>query len=59
MTEPLSGWLWIFGPLIRFLLSLANVKSPRRRRLRRVRYSHWKIGAFERTRFESRDDSQS
>jgi hypothetical protein len=60
MNDPLAGWLFILGPLIRFLQLLANVKSNRtRRRCRHVRYSHWRIGALERTRFDSIDDSQS
>jgi hypothetical protein len=59
MTDPPTGWLFMLGALFRFILSFTGVRSHRRHRRRRLRYSHWKGFGIERTRFDVTDDSQS
>jgi hypothetical protein len=58
MTDQLLGWLHVLLGALRLLPMLAGTKPTRRHR-RRVRYSRWKWGRFERVRFELTDDRQS
>jgi hypothetical protein len=60
MTDQPTDWPFMLGALIRLLPTfLTWVKSHRRIKRRRVRFSHWKGFGIERTRFDMTDDSQS